>query len=69
MAGNRNPFAGHDKATAGQYQGVTAPKIPRVPETEPTFSRQGSHVLVGRSGNQLKPNFVSSHKTKQSRTS
>lgn len=69
MAVNRNPFAGHDKANAGQYHGVTAPKIPRVSETEPTFSRQGSHVLVGRGGNQLKPNFVSSHKTKQARKS
>ncbi len=50
-----------------QYRGVTVPKIPRVSETEPTFHREGSHVLVGRGGGELKPDFVSSHKTKQAR--
>lgn len=48
-----------------QYKGFTAPNILRAPETVPTFSRQGSHVLVGRAGSQLSRKFVSSHEAKQ----
>lgn len=58
---------GSDAGDPAPY-GFTPPNIPKVSETEPTFSRQGSHVLVGRGGVHLKRKFVSSHKTKQALT-
>lgn len=53
-----------DAATV-HYRDFTAPNIPRAAESAPTFSREGSHVLVGRGGGQLSRKFVSSHEAKQ----
>ena len=50
-----------------RYRGVTAPKIPRVSETESTVVRRGSQVLVGRGGGHLKRDFVPSHKAKEAK--
>lgn len=47
------------------YAGFTKPDIPFMHELTPTVTRNGSHVVIGRSGARLKPDFVSSHETRR----
>jgi hypothetical protein len=47
------------------YDGFTKPDIPFMHEMTPTITRIGSHVVIGRAGAPLKPDFISSHETKR----
>jgi hypothetical protein len=62
---SRSSEAGGSGESPSEKRGFTAPDVPNVPEGEPTFSRDGHHVLVGSGGGQLKPGFVSSHQAKK----
>lgn len=48
------------------YAGFTRPNIPVRSEHEPTFTREGGHVIIGRpgSGTGLSPSFRSSHESR-----
>lgn len=51
------------RSPAERYAGFTRPNIPKHDEWEPTYTREGGHVVIGRpgSGTGLSPTFRSSH--------